>query len=195
MPRGYPESCEVGFRRYFLLSLCSSSVSSFASSIGFQSILNGFFLGSSPQLWMMKDLLPALAAAYLANRIGFLRKPTQILVFRECWPTEPLRGRRDACSFAAAPASPFRCHHDLMCTAICFSYIFGVTCCCLAALCGEQQSRGAHEKVKLIWNDDLHNFYGIWHYVHIRCDVSCGTACHRIVLLCIESCFIVPVNE
>ncbi|KAF8301874.1 putative Vitamin B6 photo-protection and homoeostasis [Trypanosoma cruzi] len=69
MPRGYPESCEVGFRRYFLLSLCSSSVSSFASSIGFQSILNGFFLGSSPQLWMMKDLLPALAAAYLANRI------------------------------------------------------------------------------------------------------------------------------
>ncbi|RNF25103.1 uncharacterized protein Tco025E_02336 [Trypanosoma conorhini] len=69
MPRGYPESCEVGFRRYFLLSLCSSSVSSFASSIGYQSILNGFFLGSSPQLWMLKDLLPALAAAYLANRI------------------------------------------------------------------------------------------------------------------------------
>ncbi|ESL08763.1 hypothetical protein TRSC58_03529 [Trypanosoma rangeli SC58] len=69
MPRGYPESCEAGFRRYFLLSLCGSSVSSFASSIGYQSILNGFFLGSSPQLWMLKDLLPALVAAYLANRI------------------------------------------------------------------------------------------------------------------------------
>ncbi|KAH8603365.1 putative Vitamin B6 photo protection and homoeostasis [Trypanosoma vivax] len=69
MPSGYPHSCGVGFRRYFLLSLCSSSVSSFASSIGFQSILNGFFLASSPQLWMLKDLVPALAAAYLANRI------------------------------------------------------------------------------------------------------------------------------
>ncbi|KEG14852.1 hypothetical protein DQ04_00281150 [Trypanosoma grayi] len=69
MPQGYPDSCAVGFRRYFLLSMCSSSMSSFASSIGYQSILNGFFLGSSPQLWMLKDLLPALAAAYMANRI------------------------------------------------------------------------------------------------------------------------------
>ncbi|ORC88283.1 uncharacterized protein TM35_000171550 [Trypanosoma theileri] len=69
MPQGYPNTCAVGFRRYFLLSMCSSSMSSFSSSIGYQSILNGFFLGSSPQLWMMKDLLPALAAAYMANRI------------------------------------------------------------------------------------------------------------------------------
>nr|CCC96010.1 unnamed protein product [Trypanosoma congolense IL3000] len=69
MPTGYPDSCAEGFRRYFLLSLCSTFVSSFASSIAYQSILNGFLLVSSPQLWMLKDLAPALAAAYLANRV------------------------------------------------------------------------------------------------------------------------------
>lgn len=69
MPKGYPDTTAVGFRRFFYLSIISSFVSNFASSIGFQSLLNGFFLGSSPQLWMLKDLIPALLAAYLANRV------------------------------------------------------------------------------------------------------------------------------
>ncbi|CBH18577.1 hypothetical protein, conserved [Trypanosoma brucei gambiense DAL972] len=82
MPAGYPDSCGEGFRRYFLLSLCSSFVSSFASSIGYQSILNGFLLASSPQLWMLKDLAPALAAAYLANRvISYENRPKFWFVF------------------------------------------------------------------------------------------------------------------
>lgn len=69
MPKGYPNTTSPGFQRFFYLSQANSFVSNFASSIGFQSLLNGFFLGSSPQLWMLKDLVPALLAAYLANRV------------------------------------------------------------------------------------------------------------------------------
>ncbi|KAG5470596.1 hypothetical protein LSCM1_01841 [Leishmania martiniquensis] len=69
MPKGFPDTTAPGFERFFYLSLSSSFVSNFASSIGYQSLLNGFFLGSSPQLWMLKDLVPALLAAYMANRV------------------------------------------------------------------------------------------------------------------------------
>lgn len=69
MPKGYPDTTAYGFQRFFYLSQASSFVSNFSSSIGYQSLLNGFFLGSSPQLWMLKDLVPALLAAYLANRV------------------------------------------------------------------------------------------------------------------------------
>jgi hypothetical protein len=69
MPKGYPDTTAEGFQSFFHLSQASSFVSNFASSIGFQSLLSGFFLGSSPQLWMLKDLIPALLAAYMANRV------------------------------------------------------------------------------------------------------------------------------
>lgn len=69
MPKGFPDTTSGGFQRYFYLSQASSFVSNFSSSIGYQSLLNGFFLGSSPQLWMLKDLVPALLAAYLANKV------------------------------------------------------------------------------------------------------------------------------
>ncbi|TPP43713.1 Vitamin B6 photo-protection and homoeostasis family protein [Leishmania donovani] len=69
MPKGFPDTTAAGFQRFFYLSLTSSFVSNFASSIGYQSLLSGFFLGSSPQLWMLKDLVPALFAAYMANKV------------------------------------------------------------------------------------------------------------------------------
>ncbi|CAJ1011328.1 putative Vitamin B6 photo-protection and homoeostasis [Leishmania naiffi] len=69
MPKGFPDTTAAGFQRFFYLSLTSSFVSNFASSIGYQSLLSGFFLGSSPQLWMLKDLVPALLAAYMANQV------------------------------------------------------------------------------------------------------------------------------
>ncbi|KAL7700073.1 Vitamin B6 photo-protection and homoeostasis [Lotmaria passim] len=69
MPKGFPETTAEGFQSFFYLSQASSFVSNFASSIGFQSLLSGFFLASSPQLWMLKDLIPALLAAYMANRV------------------------------------------------------------------------------------------------------------------------------
>ncbi|GET91532.1 hypothetical protein, conserved [Leishmania tarentolae] len=69
MPKGFPDTTAEGFQRFFYLSLTSSFVSNFASSIGYQSLLSGFFLGSSPQLWMLKDLVPALFAAYMANKV------------------------------------------------------------------------------------------------------------------------------
>nr|CAJ2479079.1 unnamed protein product [Leishmania braziliensis] len=69
MPKGFPDTTAAGFQRFFYLSLTSSFVSNFASSIGYQSLLSGFFLGSSPQLWMLKDLAPALLAAYMANQV------------------------------------------------------------------------------------------------------------------------------
>ncbi|KPA84756.1 hypothetical protein ABB37_01247 [Leptomonas pyrrhocoris] len=69
MPKGYPDTTAKGFQSFFYLSQASAFVSNFASSIGFQSLLSGFFLGSSPQLWMLKDLIPALLAAYMANRV------------------------------------------------------------------------------------------------------------------------------
>ncbi|EPY23159.1 hypothetical protein STCU_01193 [Strigomonas culicis] len=69
MPKGFPDTTARGFRRFFYLTQSSSFVSNFASSIGYQSLLSGFFVGSSPQLWMLKDLAPALFAAYMANRV------------------------------------------------------------------------------------------------------------------------------
>ncbi|KPI87431.1 hypothetical protein ABL78_3515 [Leptomonas seymouri] len=69
MPKGYPDTTAENFQSFFYLSQASAFVSNFASSIGFQSLLSGFFLGSSPQLWMLKDLIPALLAAYMANRV------------------------------------------------------------------------------------------------------------------------------
>lgn len=69
MPKGFPDTTAPGFQRFFYLSQASSFVSNFSSSIGYQSLLSGFFLGSSPQLWMLKDLIPALFAAYMANRV------------------------------------------------------------------------------------------------------------------------------
>ncbi|CCW70674.1 unnamed protein product [Phytomonas sp. Hart1] len=69
MPKGYPDTTAPGFQRFFCLSQASSFVSNFGASLGFQALLNGFFLGSSPQLWIFKDLGPALMAAYLANRV------------------------------------------------------------------------------------------------------------------------------
>ncbi|CCW62840.1 unnamed protein product [Phytomonas sp. EM1] len=69
MPKGFPDTTAAGFQSFFCLSQASSFISNFGASLGFQSLLNGFFLGSSPQLWILKDLGPALMAAYLANRV------------------------------------------------------------------------------------------------------------------------------
>ncbi|KPA84757.1 hypothetical protein ABB37_01248 [Leptomonas pyrrhocoris] len=69
MPKGYPDTTAVGFRRFFYLSQANSFIADFSACIGYQSLLSGFFLGSSPQMWMLKDLFPALFAAYMANRI------------------------------------------------------------------------------------------------------------------------------
>lgn len=69
MPEGYPDTTADGFRRFFYLSQGSAFVSNFSSSIGYQSLLSGFFLTASPQMWMLKDLIPALLAAYMANRV------------------------------------------------------------------------------------------------------------------------------
>lgn len=69
MPKGYPATVANGYQRFFFLSIASSFVSNFSASIGFQALLNGFFLGSSPQMWLLKDLFPALMATYVANRV------------------------------------------------------------------------------------------------------------------------------
>ncbi|KPI87430.1 hypothetical protein ABL78_3514 [Leptomonas seymouri] len=69
MAKGYPDTTAVGFRRFFYLSQANSFIADFSACIGYQSLLSGFFLGSSPQMWMLKDLFPALIAAYMANRL------------------------------------------------------------------------------------------------------------------------------
>lgn len=69
LPRGYPHTCAPGFPRYFALSLTASFLSNFATSIATQTLLGGFFADSSPRIWMLKDLAPALFAAFVANTI------------------------------------------------------------------------------------------------------------------------------
>jgi hypothetical protein len=78
MPKGFPGTTAVGFRRFFYLSQVNSFIADFSACIGYQSLLSGFFLGSSPQMWVLKDLFPALIAAYMANRVvSYENRPKQ----------------------------------------------------------------------------------------------------------------------
>ncbi|KAL7700074.1 Vitamin B6 photo-protection and homoeostasis [Lotmaria passim] len=78
MPKGYPATTAVGFRRFFYLMQVNSFTADFSACIGYQSLLSGFFLASSPQMWMLKDLFPALIAAYMANRlVSYESRPKQ----------------------------------------------------------------------------------------------------------------------
>lgn len=69
MPGGYPVTVAPNYRRFFHYSMVGAILSNFAASIGYQSLLGGFFAGGSPQLWILKDLIPALVATYIANRV------------------------------------------------------------------------------------------------------------------------------
>lgn len=69
MPEGFPSTVAPGYKPFFYYSLVGSSISNFSSAIGFQCLLSGFFLSSTPQLWVLKDLFPALLATYLANSV------------------------------------------------------------------------------------------------------------------------------
>lgn len=69
MPKGFPHTVAPGYQSFFYYSIIGASISNFSSSIGYQTLLSGFFLDSSPQFWMLKDLFPAMLATYLANRV------------------------------------------------------------------------------------------------------------------------------
>ena len=69
MPKGYPHTVAPGFRRFFHVSLLGSFVSNFAASVATQCLLGGFFADATPQVWMLKDLAPALIAAIVANKV------------------------------------------------------------------------------------------------------------------------------
>lgn len=69
MPRGYPHTCARGFRRYFYMSVGAAFVGNFGTSIATQTLLGGFFAEASPRVWMLKDLAPAIFAAFIANKV------------------------------------------------------------------------------------------------------------------------------
>lgn len=76
MPEGFPSSVAPDYQSFFYYSLIGAGVSNFSSAIGFQCLLSGFFLSSTPQLWVLKDLFPALLATYLANNVvSYENKP------------------------------------------------------------------------------------------------------------------------
>ena len=69
MPAGYPQSVRPGYRRFFHIAVLNGMIASFSSQLATQSLLSGFFAGSSAGSWMLKDLAPTLLSAAVANYI------------------------------------------------------------------------------------------------------------------------------
>ena len=64
-----PSTVGAGFPRFFTLTAASAVVSFFSMSIATRALLQSFFMDSTPGIWLLKDLAPAILTAFTANAV------------------------------------------------------------------------------------------------------------------------------